>query len=91
MLTTRTLSLLLSRHLGVEVAPYAARLVREGLLPRRDRPVEYRAWYEHPESHQATELKRFAEVPGEVIAALADALDSERPNAPLHPASLELH
>ncbi len=34
MTTVRKLSQLLSRHLGVDVVPYAAKLVRAGLLPR---------------------------------------------------------
>ena len=42
MLTTRTLSLLRSRHLGVEVAPYAARLVRDGVLARCGEPIDER-------------------------------------------------
>ena len=44
MLTTRDITRLLTIHLGVEVAPYAAKLVREGYLPRRGDPVdEYEA------------------------------------------------
>ena len=31
MTTTRQITALLSRHLGVDVAPWAARLVREGV------------------------------------------------------------
>lgn len=40
MLTTRDITRLLSIHFGVEVVPYAARLVREGYLPRRGDPVD---------------------------------------------------
>ena len=40
MATTRQITGLLERHLGVEVAPFAAKLVRDGVLPRRDRPVD---------------------------------------------------
>ena len=39
MPTTRQISTLLSRHLGVDCAPYAARLVRAGILPRRGEPI----------------------------------------------------
>ena len=35
MLTTRDITRLLSIHLGLDVTPWAARLVREGYLPRR--------------------------------------------------------
>ncbi len=39
MATPRQLCRLLSAHLGVDSVPYAARLVREGLLPGRGEPV----------------------------------------------------
>ena len=40
MPTTRQITTLLGRHLGVDVAPYAARLVRERLLPRGGEPID---------------------------------------------------
>ena len=40
MATTRQLCRLLGAHLGVDVVPHAAHLVRAGLLSRRDGPVD---------------------------------------------------
>ncbi len=37
MTTTRSLCRLLSRHLGMDVTPHAARLVRDGLLAEQNR------------------------------------------------------
>lgn len=40
MATTRDIAKLLPTHLGVDVTPHAARLVRERVLPRPGRPVD---------------------------------------------------
>lgn len=40
MLTVRDATKLLSAYLGVEVAPHAARLVRDSILPRRGKPID---------------------------------------------------
>ncbi|MCH7928917.1 MAG: hypothetical protein IIA01_00230 [Proteobacteria bacterium] len=40
--TTRQVTVLLTRYLGVEVAPYTARLVRDGVLPRSGEPIDER-------------------------------------------------
>lgn len=42
MATTRQITAILTRHLGVDVTPWAARLVREGMLPRRGEPIDER-------------------------------------------------
>ncbi len=42
MATVRQITVILSRHLGVDVTPYAARLVRERMLPRRGEPIDER-------------------------------------------------
>ena len=42
MLTVRDATKLLSIHLGVDVEPYAAKLVREGWLPRGSWPIDER-------------------------------------------------
>ena len=40
MLTVRDATKLLSMHLGIDVVPYAARLMRDGHLPRGGRPID---------------------------------------------------
>lgn len=42
MTTTRQITALLTRHLGADCAPWAARLVREGMLPRHGEPIDER-------------------------------------------------
>ena len=40
MATVRQLAKLITAHLGVDVVPYAARLVKSGLLSRRDEEAD---------------------------------------------------